>query len=465
MPPKQKVTQQKRAKATPSYAEFALTTLLSLQKRLRWASLDEVRFIIVNESKELIPFQQAILWEGGKTTGLSKEKVTAVSGVAVLDHNVPYLQFISELLATVLKAQGRDKSFAFMAKDLSCKKLQKHWAEFLPERLWFQQLYTESGDWLGCLILARSQAWQGGEVRLISDFSDAISAAIIQKHNETQKPTISQRIVNNARNKPLLWGGMLLVLFCPVRLSTLAPAEVIAMKPKLIRAPLEGVIADILVKPNQKVSQGDTLIQFDTAEVEAKFDVAKGSLKVTELELRQVAQTALKDPAARARLVSIQGQMEKDKTDIAYLSERLKRATVRADQEGVVVFEDAYDWLGRPVSIGEKMMLLASPDQTELEIRLPVQQIMNFPEQTEIQFFSNVRPHKPYQAELSFFSYRATKTQDQNMAYRLKATWRERNESLRLGLKGTAKIYGRYRPLIWHPLRRPIGVLRQWLGL
>ena len=42
----------------------------------------------------------------------------------------------------------------------------------------------------------------------------------------------------------------------PVRLSVLAPGELVAAQPAVLRAPLDGVVAQIHVQPNQIVKQG-----------------------------------------------------------------------------------------------------------------------------------------------------------------------------------------------------------------
>lgn len=460
---KKKLTQASNSKTNTSYAEFALTSLVSLQKRFRWASLDELRFIAVNEIKELIPFQQALLWE--KTEILNKNKITAVSGIVEPDKNSPYIQFMTSLMKYLIKNPLKDDmGFEVKKSDIEDKDLKQEWAEFLPKYLWIQPLTAGLNQDKDCLILARAQSWQDGEIRLISEIADTIAASMLHNKRNIIKEKPLNKVVNKVKEKPIIMAIIALILLFPMRLSVLSPAEIIAKNPKLIRAPIEGVIADIPVKPNQKVKIGDILVKFDAAEIEARIKLAESSLKVTTTELRQVAQEAFTDNNAKLRLVSLQGQVEKDKTDIAYLSELLSRGIIKAEQDGVIVFEDAYDWLGRPVSIGEKIMLLADPKKTELEIQLDANQVMDFPDKASISFFSNISPDQPNDAVLSFFSYRAVKGDNNLMTYRLKGELEDGNQ-LRLGLKGTAKIYGKRRPFIWHMIRKPLSILRQWLGI
>ena len=57
---------------------------------------------------------------------------------------------------------------------------------------------------------------------------------------------------------PGLWAACALLAAgaIPVRLSVLAPGELVAAQPAVLRAPLDGVVAQIHVQPNQIVKQG-----------------------------------------------------------------------------------------------------------------------------------------------------------------------------------------------------------------
>ena len=56
-----------------------LTALLQLEKRARAASLEELGFVMVNETMGLMRYRQALLWQH-QPAG----KIVAVSGVAAL---------------------------------------------------------------------------------------------------------------------------------------------------------------------------------------------------------------------------------------------------------------------------------------------------------------------------------------------------------------------------------------------
>jgi multidrug efflux pump subunit AcrA (membrane-fusion protein) len=46
-------------------------------------------------------------------------------------------------------------------------------------------------------------------------------------------------------------------------MSTLAPAKIVAKDPLIVNAPIDGVIAEILVLPNTVVSEGQVLFKYE----------------------------------------------------------------------------------------------------------------------------------------------------------------------------------------------------------
>jgi hypothetical protein len=80
-------------------------------------------------------------------------------------------------------------------------------------------------------------------------------------------------------------------------------------------------------------------------------------------------------------------------------------------------------------------------------------------------FFPNVSPEYPAQGTLVSVGYAAAVNAEGVLAYTARAQLDTAEDGLRLGLKGTAKIYGPHRPFILWVLRRPLAVMREWLTL
>jgi hypothetical protein len=62
-------------------------------------------------------------------------------------------------------------------------------------------------------------------------------------------------------------------------------------------------------------------------------------------------------------------------------------------------------------------------------------------------------------------SYETMPTTDGAPAYLVKAKLDDDEDPPRIGLKGTAKVYGGWVPLSYYLLRRPLGFLRRAVGI
>ena len=70
-----------------------LSMLLQLGRLARKATEDELNFIMVNDSRTLIPYRQAVLFKFHH----GKLEVAAISGLAVIDSSSPFLQWLTKL--------------------------------------------------------------------------------------------------------------------------------------------------------------------------------------------------------------------------------------------------------------------------------------------------------------------------------------------------------------------------------
>lgn len=450
----------KETKPQHSTQLLVLSELLSLQERVRPASLQELRFIAVNETLKLAQYEQAVLWEIHHDSA----HVTALSGIADVEKNANYTLFLNRLYKHALRDVKKITHISL--NDINDQSLREEATEWLPSNNIAIPLHDKENQVIAILLLCRNQPWQDNNTPLLQKIAGIYSYDfnVKQKHEKAFRPFAFLRL---KKTQVLLSVLILAALLYPVRLSVLVPAEIIAFEPDLIRAPIDGIIESIEVKPNDKVNAGQTLIIFDKAALLAQKDVSENALKIAQTELRQTSQEAMQDRRARIQLSVLQGRVETEKTNLAYYKDLLSRAEITAPKDGTVIFEDVFDWLGRPVSIGERIMLLAQEERTELEIRLPVHDALSFPDQTEIQFFSNANPTKPIRASLVFHSYRASESDTGEIAYRLKGHWDDNTplSGKRLGLKGVAKIYGHRKPFILQILRSPLVYIRQVLGI
>jgi HlyD family secretion protein/Biotin-lipoyl like len=443
---------------------FALSTLVQLTKRARHAATaEELGFIMVNETHALLPYRQAALWQ---RSAAGSGKVVAVSGVAAAERNAPFTQWLGQAFAKFDDAAAAPAVHRVDAGSLAGT-VGEAWAEWLPAHGLLVPLQAEGQRVLGMLLLAREQPWSDGDALLVSELADGFAMAW-QPFRGGRRPSLAASLLGAGRRrlvKLALAAALVGVLFLPVTLSALAPAEIVAFQPTIVRAPLEGVVDHFEVQPNEQVKQGQLLLTLDRRAIENKLEVARQALAVAEAEYRQAAQQAVFEDKSRALLAVLRGRAEQRRADVTYNQSLLDRIRVTATRSGLALFDDPNAWTGKPVAIGERLLEIADPAQAEIEIWLPVADAITLKPGAAVNFFLNVAPDAPLHAHLRQAGYEATQSPGGLLGYRLKATLEAGAPIPRIGLKGTAKLYGERVSLFYYLLRRPLAAARQFVGL
>ena len=248
--------------------------------------------------------------------------------------------------------------------------------------------------------------------------------------------------------------------------SALAPVEVIAQDPMVISAPMDGAVREIKVLPNQPVAKGDVLAVLEDSELSNQLEVARRALFVAQAELRTTQQSGFFDPKQKGRIAELEAQALLRKAELDYAQERLDRATIRASGDGVAVLGDPNDWKGRPVRVGERILLVAQPEKVELQVMLAVKDSIALHEGAGLKVFFDSDPLAARTATLRHAAYEPQRTPEDVLAYRLVATFAANDGAAtpRIGMRGTARVYGEEVSLFFYLFRRPITSLRQWLG-
>lgn len=446
----------------PPVPESPLLGLLGLARRARHAqSSAELAFMAVNDSHALAPYRQAALWfEAGG--------VTALSGVVQVEANVPYVQWLARACAALHQAGGGPRAVG--ASDLEGEDATG-WGEWLPAF----GLCLPIEDAAGVLLLARDTPWTEHEMALLVEWMDTWRHAWLAKaktkawHWRDVPRIVAEKIQPQPglpwwqQRKNQWLAAALLVVFFPVRLSVLAPGELVPSDPAVIRAPFDGVVAGFLVKPNDTVKAGQPLFTFDDATIRTRLEVSRQALATAEAEYRQVSQQALADAKYKSQLVVLAGKVEERRAEAEFLQGQLQRSQVVSPRDGVALFDDPSEWVGKPVATGERVLRVARPDDVEVEAWLPVGDAIPLQAGSPATMYLNATPLSPVSAEVRYVAHDAVVRPDGTYAYRVRAKV-DGDTSHRIGLKGTVKLAGSWVPLTYWVLRRPVAAVRQFLG-
>lgn len=430
-----------------------LATLLQLLRRAREAqSAEQLGFVAVNESQQLLSYRQAALWREGL-----HRHVGALSGLAELDPTAPYVQYLGRLFRHLAAEAGASAEPRRLQADHLPEALSAEWASALPA----QALWLPLGG-QGALLLAREQPWSDYELKLAAELAHGYGHALLRFAPRRNWRELLAQWLRGPRRRWLL-AALLVLALMPVRLSVLARGEVVAQDPQLLRAPLSGVIDRIHVSPNQPVKAGDPLFELDATSLTGQYALAAREREAAQESFRASAQLAVTDDKGKLAMAQERAKLEEKSIAAEFTGRELKRLQVNAPGAGVVVFSDRNDWQGKAVVVGEKVMTLADPARVELAAWMPAAEAIDVAPGGRLTLYPNASPLQSYEAEILRVAYRAEPVEGGLLAYRIQARFLD-GATPRLGQMGTARIQGRWVPLAYHALRRPLTALRQWLG-
>lgn len=263
----------------------------------------------------------------------------------------------------------------------------------------------------------------------------------------------------------LLWVAIVVVAIIPMRLTVLAPAEIVGKDAKLIAAPQDGVIARFFVEPNQMVAKGAPLFALEDASARSRNDVAIEARAVAAAEYLHATQKSSNNSASRAELAALKAKLDEKIAEAQYFKDMLARMQVNAPETGIAVFTDENDWLGKPVQAGERIILLADPAKVQIAIRVQIDDALHLEPGADVMLYLNVAPLRAVAGVLTQSSHEPTFTNEGVVVYSLKADLVSGEPVQRIGLKGRAKLYSGWAPVIYHLLREPVAFVRFALGI
>lgn len=433
---------------------IGLSILVQLSRRVREAATaEELGFIAVNESKQLLPYRQSALWLRGKG-------VVSVSGIPDPDRSSPYVQWLTECCQ---QWQSLESAGCSCPEDFSGE-ISRSWNEWAPFNAVIVPLKTKNDSRFGLLILFREDPWHEHDLDLLNELASIYAHGFAMLAGQEG---IWKKVRQHSLSNGLKFAFVLLavaLLFFPVRMSVQAPAEVVPKDPFVVRSPLDTVIDKFYVTPNQSVTEGQLLFEFDRTNLGARHGVASKAYQVAAEEYRQAAQTALVDDKFKAEITPRRGRMEEKATELSYSRQLLRKTEVRAPRAGIVVFAEQSDWVGKSVTIGERVLTIADPSRVEMLIRLPVADAIAFALENRVRLYLDSDPQNPLEGTLRYAAYKAEVTSAGIVAYRLKADFASGTKPPRIGLTGTSRIYGEKVSLGYYLFRRPLTALRQRFG-
>lgn len=443
--------------ATVAPLELFAALLRLEQVVLAAESRAETGFIIANETRTLSAFSSAILFTGEDTATL---RVEALSNLSEIDRTAPYVAWAERMASQLGTALADSTGPTAVTLEQLTPELRREWADFASSHLLWVPLRVRDRQRQGAMLLSRDHAWSPQELALLSHLSRIYAFAL------ARFKTASRWHWRQARTrKTVLWSAIAVLglSVLPVRLSVLAPAEITARDAFVVAAPVDGVVTSVRVLPNQQVSAGTLLAELETTDLKGQRDIAARALDVAQAELRRGQQASFVDPARKADLAQLQAQVDLRQREYQLAQSRHQKAALQSDRAGVAVVDDPQAWKGRPVRVGERIMSIADPAKVEVTIMVPIKDAIVLEPGNDVRLFLDIDPMQSLPASVQYVMYETTQGSE-FPSYKVRASLPAGIVPPRIGLRGTARIYGEQTTLFYYVLRRPITAARQWLG-
>ncbi|MGQ0656315.1 MAG: efflux RND transporter periplasmic adaptor subunit [Betaproteobacteria bacterium] len=434
--------------------------LLNFERRIQTAKSDrEVVFRAVNDASQALRYDQAVLW---RRDVFDRPLVAAASGLADVSGDSPFQQWVAELVKSILP-DPFEKTQALAAEDLP-DAVVADGEDWCPAHLLHLPLRGPDGGALGGLLLFRAQPFSEAELAIAEWIAAATGYGLWAWRGERRGLGLLRRR-GTWRTLGFLLAIVALLGFVPVRLSVLAPAEITPVRPIPVTSPLDGVVREIVVQPNQVVKADERLVVLDDTSLRNRLELASRSLDISRADLQRAIFKSFTDDASRLELQVLNARVQEKQAEVVYLTELLKKTVLSAPQGGIAIFSSQEDWRGRPVQVGERVMMIADPSIIDVTVYVPPDDAVELEPGGEVHVLLHVDPLTPLVARIERSSYEAILAPDGTLAYVVRAQLIRGQGLPRIGLRGTAKIYAEEVPLAYYLLRKPLAAARRSLGV
>jgi len=196
-----------------------------------------------------------------------------------------------------------------------------------------------------------------------------------------------------------------------------------------------------------------------------EYSVAQKEVQIIQAELNRSSSLAFKDKKALAELGILGIKLKKEQVQLDLAKYKFSKLKVTSPIDGVVIVENKDDWRGAPVRIGEKVLMVSDTAITKLRMWIPENDNIALKWDEPIKVILNVNPNKTYLAKLNYVATHTTMNDKGVSSIIAEADWIDHPEEIKLGLKGTAILYGEDVSLFYWIFRRPWTYFRNLFNL
>lgn len=299
----------------------------------------------------------------------------------------------------------------------------------------------------------------GSAIRVIEKANRSVGTQLKTAMGDSAKKNLGR----GALGRKLFLGGLVLgllwFLMGTMTYRPLCRTRVTASDMHHFSAPYNGKLQKVYVHPGQRVTKGELLAEFDTADLRLELNSLMQQQSATNVEFRQAVDDDDMGQAALAK-----SQVTVLRTQAMAIQKQIHEARVVAPVDGTVLLSDLEQRVGQLFPQGEEIMQFAADGDWMLEIEVP-DDIANFvtPKQSGT-FAAASHPTERQSFAIDHIEGSATTLEDRNV-FIARAALETHPEWMRTGMEGTARVETVERPVWWVALHRVVdwGRMNFWL--
>ena len=442
------------AEAPSAVEVLALLHQLSLSA-CRSTTSQALIFQILNDTVQLAQYDRATLWDISDNS----IKLLGISGQASPNQATG----IAEKWYTLVKDLKAPDTPQTLTKD-SFTKEERIWLELQaspssPNVQWFP-IFSKKKLVMG-LWLERwaGSPWQEEEINILNFLMQGYGVAW-----ERFVPKFTLKMLGKRQ-----YLFLSIILFCAlflihIPLRIVAPCEIVPKEPVMITAPLEGIVEEVIVRPGQDILAGQVLFVYDKRVPLQELKVAQKQVQIIQSELNRAITLSFKDARSLPEIATLRIKLQKEQLRLELAEYQVDKLEVSSPMDGIAMLDSPEQWRGKPVRIGERVLVVSSPKMTKVRLWIPESDNVILDRSKPLKIFLNVSPEHSINAKLDYIADYTQMTDKGIPSFVSEAEWENDEVNVKMGLKGTAILYGQEVSLFYWIVRRPWANLRSMIG-
>jgi multidrug resistance efflux pump len=439
--------------------------VLSLEfsrRSLEARSLEELYFILTNDTRALIEFDRSFLISHMR----GESRLVAAGNQPVVDNKSKFHEELNRLAAE-LRSLGKPifltspDTIESIPDDVAGPRLKDMLAQYMRfarSTGLFCVPMIFNGEPVGHLILecldgnAPEQINMVAVAKLAPIFAAALAKRWILARNPGLLPLTEPA---SWRRKPLAHFlsylpalviaalAMITVLFViPVSHPVGGEAQIVPSDRHLAFSKIEGLIEQIRVTEGAQVTKGQVLAIMDPTELDFKIKGAQRELELLTAENTLLKKSAAQDVSKLAESGLVELKAKSTSAGLEYLQWQRRFLQIKAPASGIITTKNVETLVGKKFKAGEPFCEIAVPGELWTEIYVPEDSVSNIkPGQTGNLWLNN-QPRHAYSIQVKEVAPRAEAVPRMGNVYRVRAIFSgDETPSVKVGMKGVGTIY------------------------